>query len=71
MRHSTLIIIALAGLAALAQSGCQFMPHSLQPNQLWKLNRQSPRDVRYEPHQQPEFTLAAAHEPALVELAAR
>jgi hypothetical protein len=25
-------------------SGCQFMPHALQPSQLWKLNRQDAWD---------------------------
>ncbi len=42
MRLSNLIPLFL--LPLLASTGCQFMPHSMQPNQLWKMNRQDAWD---------------------------
>jgi len=31
-------------LAALLSCGCEMMPHSMQPSQLWKMNRQDAWD---------------------------
>ncbi len=39
------IILSLGLLSAAANMpGCQFFPHWMQPNQLWKLNRQPALD---------------------------
>jgi hypothetical protein len=44
MRHAR-FLTALAVLAAATNlSGCQVFPHWMQPNQLWKLNRQPAYD---------------------------
>jgi hypothetical protein len=47
MRRLNLIPVILA-ITLCSQAGCQFMPHALQPNQLWKLNRHPPMDVRFQ-----------------------
>lgn len=47
MRRLKLILASLA-FAVFSQSGCRFMPHALQPEQLWKMNRQPPMDVRFQ-----------------------
>ncbi len=63
MRHSNLIILALAGVAAFSQSGCQFLPYSLQPEQLRKLNRQPAMDVRFQ--SPPDLEQVTAEEAAI------
>ncbi len=42
-------LCALAVLTLISQTGCRFLPHALQPNQLQKLNRTEPlgRDAYY------------------------
>ena len=47
MRRLYLLLPGLA-LALISHSGCEMLPHSLQPEQLWKLNRQPPMDVRFQ-----------------------
>jgi hypothetical protein len=37
-------LLFVAAGATPVVSGCQFMPHALQPSQLWKLNRQDAWD---------------------------
>ena len=34
--------LSLLALLCLGVAGCSLMPHALQPQQLWKLNRQPP-----------------------------
>lgn len=70
MRHPMLITVVLTIVAALSQSGCQFLPHALQPDQLWKMNRHPAHDVGYSPESRAEPTLDAADQPAWLELAA-
>lgn len=47
MRHLSSPAAVLA-LTVCSQCGCQFMPHALQPRQLWKMNRQPAMDVRFQ-----------------------
>ena len=39
LRAIALPVLALLGVST---AGCSLMPHALQPQQLWKLNRQPP-----------------------------
>ena len=39
-RIQTLPLCAVVTVLCWLSAGCQFMPHQLQPSQLWKMNRQ-------------------------------
>lgn len=45
-RKTTILILAAV---AVAQSGCQFFPHWMHPQQMWKMNRQPAMDVSVAP----------------------
>lgn len=68
MRHFKYAFVVLASITAFSTTGCQLMPHALQPSQLQKLNRQPARDVLYKTQEQPEFTLADSAEPVVIDL---
>ena len=55
MRRGNLILMTLIAAMALSHTGCQFLPHSMQPSQMWKWNRQPAMDVsdHAEPASQP------------------
>ena len=69
MRHSMLFTFVLTIVAGLSQSGCQFLPNALQPDQLWKMNRNPAHDVGYSPDSRVEPMFAVADRPARMELA--
>lgn len=44
MRYARFITALVVLASATSLPGCQFFPHWMQPNQLWKLNRQPAYD---------------------------
>lgn len=44
LRIQTLPLYAVVIVLCWLSAGCQFMPHSMQPSQLWKMNRQDAWD---------------------------
>ena len=62
MRHARFITALIVLAAATSLPGCQFFPYWMQPNQLWKLNRQPAYD-------ESAFSVADPGEPPVLESA--